>query len=305
MSDVSSTEKNIVLSVVVPTRNQRPGLIRLLETLDLQYLSSDLYEVLVVDDHSDDDTAEHVKPLYTRYRLIYIKSRGEGLLAARNHGTEEASGDYVLFLSDTLLAPSTLLEAHHLAHKEHPHRVIRGPVLPLASQEVPMLESPPPAVQLSFTAVNASLSKMALYKVGGFDERLDPAVEDREIGWRLHQDGWTEEFLRGCYAWYHRPESEGGILADLKEQALVFARSAVAHYSKHPDKSVALATGIHPMRRASAKVTANDLVMQTCRALHESRAAENIWVRTLLEQQIYMNYYFRFLAQELKEQGLE
>lgn len=300
-----SVGETILLSVVVATRNNRKKLQRLLETLENQYMSAYMYEVVVVDAQSDDDTFELMRDYEPRYRLNYFPSRREGLSAARNHGAEEAYGDHLLFLPDDCLAPPTCLQAHLEAHKAHQHRVVRGPVVPLESEEIPMLDHPPPSVKLSFNVQNASMSKMALLKVGGFHEEEDPVIEDREIGWRLAREQWTEHYTTQAYAYHHRPASEGGAIADLKEQAWLSARSAVAHYSKHPDSGVAMATGIHPLARVLANLTSGDTIYDVARALREGRLGEIHWIRSALDRRIYLNYYHRALQRELADQELD
>lgn len=296
------SSEHVALSVIVATLDNSKNLFRLLESLDAQYMPYDEYEVVVVDAHSTDDTDARMKDAFFHYRMNYFVSRKPGILAARNHGAEEAQGDHLLFLSDDLLAPPSLLQAHHEAHKEFPHQVVRGPVVPLETEAMPMLDEPPPSVRLFFTIVNSSMSKMAIHKIGGFAEDTEAVLEDREIGWRLQQEAWAERFHPAAFA--YRPAAKGRSLTDLKEQAMLLARTAVTHYMKHPDPSVAYATGIHPMMRAMARITSGNLVYSVARALHEGKLGEHPRVRGALEQRIFMNYYYRALKRELAEQEL-
>lgn len=297
--------ESVLLSVIVATRNNRAKLRRLLDSLEDQYMTSFLYEVVVVDAQSTDDTPEMMRVINPRYRLNYFPSRREGLMAARNHGAEEALGDHLLFLPDDALCPPTCLQAHLTAHKKHQHKVVRGPIVALESEEIPMLDRPPPAVRLAFTIQNSSMSKMALLKVGGFNEEEEPDLEDREIGWRLAREQWGEEYCPDAYAYHYRPASQGGAVGDLKEQAWLLARTAVAHYSKHPDNKVALATGIHPLMRQWAVLTSGDTIYNLARNMREGKLGKVHWIRSMLDRRIFMNYYHRALLRELKEQGLE
>ena len=293
---------DILLSVIVATKDNSKNLLRLLESLDSQYMPAHQYEVLVANAHSTDDTSSMVESLTFRYAMEHCVSRRPGLMAARNQAVEEAKGDRLLFLSDDLVAPPTLLETHLQAHKDIPHHVVRGPIVPLESETIPMLDRPPPAIRLFFTINNSSASKMAILKVGGFAETIDPELEDREVGWRLQQDNWTERFVPAAYV--YRPSTQEETLLDLKRQAVLLARTAVAHYMQHPDPSVAKTTGIHPRARALSRLTAGEGVYALARFLRETSLGQVHWIRTLIEQRIFMTYYRRALAKELEGKEL-
>ena len=67
-------KNNVFLSVIVPARNEAPNINALLNALDRQTYPKHLYEVLVVDDHSDDDTAATVmNHASSNVRLISLK----------------------------------------------------------------------------------------------------------------------------------------------------------------------------------------------------------------------------------------
>ncbi len=82
------------VSVIIPTHN-RAGLIR--ETLDSVLAQTwGNYEIVVVDDGSEDDTAGVLAELGGR--VIYRRIEHAGAGAARNVGLEMARGEFVAFL---------------------------------------------------------------------------------------------------------------------------------------------------------------------------------------------------------------
>lgn len=84
------------VSVVIPTHNRAPVLVRAIESA-LRQSMSDL-EVIVVDDASSDDTADRVGEIRDE-RIVYLRhERNLFAAAARNTGMAAARGQFVAFL---------------------------------------------------------------------------------------------------------------------------------------------------------------------------------------------------------------
>ena len=95
-----------LFSVVIPTYNRIDLLRRTLASVWAQQFTD--YEVIVVDDSSTDGTADFVRGLGPRVKLLMQSHRG-GPGLGRNVGSSGAHGDYVAFLdSDDLWFPWTL-----------------------------------------------------------------------------------------------------------------------------------------------------------------------------------------------------
>jgi glycosyltransferase involved in cell wall biosynthesis len=86
-----------LFSVVICTYNGGRRLTGALDSV-LDQEASD-YEVLVIDDGSEDDTADVIAG-YSSPLIRYIWRPNGGLSAARNTGLAEARGDFVIFLDD-------------------------------------------------------------------------------------------------------------------------------------------------------------------------------------------------------------
>ncbi|MGC4233400.1 MAG: glycosyltransferase [Niabella sp.] len=84
---------NIRFSVIIPARNEESNIGRLLESLSNQTYPGDLFEIIVVDDHSADATAEVVRK-FEKVKLIQLTDSGinsykkkaieRGIVAAQN-----------------------------------------------------------------------------------------------------------------------------------------------------------------------------------------------------------------------------
>ena len=104
------------LSIIVPIYNVALYLRKCVDSLFAQDISD--YEIILVDDGSTDDSgaiadelvdAFRLSPLASRLKMRVIHQSNSGLSEARNTGTREAKGQYILFVdSDDYLQPNTL-----------------------------------------------------------------------------------------------------------------------------------------------------------------------------------------------------
>jgi GT2 family glycosyltransferase len=104
-----SLRRPAVLSVVVPVRDDAHGLERALEALEASDLPRDLWELVVVDDASRDDSvamaARHADT------VVRLPDTPRGPAYARNRGIEVATGTFVAFVdADVRVGPTTLRE---------------------------------------------------------------------------------------------------------------------------------------------------------------------------------------------------
>ena len=106
------------LSVIIPIYNAEPWLRRCLESCAAQ--ANDEMEVIMVDDHSTDNSRDIALEYYKRdtfhFSLVDTDDYCKGVSAARNRGLSAASGDWVTFLD----ADDYLDQGAHTAY----HRAI-------------------------------------------------------------------------------------------------------------------------------------------------------------------------------------
>jgi dolichol-phosphate mannosyltransferase len=90
-----------VLSVVLPTYNEREGIAELVaEILTVARRAGLELEVLVIDDASPDGTAEHVETVFRSDRAVRVRVRRDerGLASAIHAGIREARGDVIVVM---------------------------------------------------------------------------------------------------------------------------------------------------------------------------------------------------------------
>lgn len=91
------------LSIVISTYNNAASLERTLESVALQDADKSIWECVVVNNNSTDDTAERVAAFAKAHSDINLKLVDEpqqGLSYARNRGIVESKGQFVAFIDD-------------------------------------------------------------------------------------------------------------------------------------------------------------------------------------------------------------
>lgn len=103
------------ISVVIPAWNAERWIVRAVDSVLSQTLPP--RELIVVDDGSEDATAEIVAGYGTRVRLL--SQANHGLSAARNAGIDAACGEWVAFLdADDYWLPEKLAQQWRLVEKD-------------------------------------------------------------------------------------------------------------------------------------------------------------------------------------------
>lgn len=103
----------IQISVILCTYNRAHLLKKALESLIRQTFNKALYEIIIVNNASTDNTDEVVKDFKDRYpshEIRYVYEKELGLGYARNRGLKCARGDYIAFIDDDAYAKEDWLQ---------------------------------------------------------------------------------------------------------------------------------------------------------------------------------------------------
>lgn len=99
----------VLFSIVIPTYNRAHLIPATIESILAQTYQH--FEIIIVDDGSTDNTQEIVKKYLSERVRYYSKTNGERA-AARNYGTQKATGQYInWFDSDDIMFPDHLEDA--------------------------------------------------------------------------------------------------------------------------------------------------------------------------------------------------
>lgn len=103
----------IKVSVIICTYNNVKCLKKAILSLVDQTLDQNLYELLVVDNNSSDETISQVGSFqhkFSHLKIRLIKELKQGLGYARNNGLVSSKGEYVAFMDDDAMADRCWLE---------------------------------------------------------------------------------------------------------------------------------------------------------------------------------------------------
>jgi len=133
--DNSCSGDKVRISVVVCTHNNSALLVKALESLSRQRLDKRLYEVIVVDNNSNDQT----KQIVDSFPFVrYVFEDKLGLSHARNTGIDKARGDVVAFIDDDAEADPDWVGALLKVYGTSPDAwAVGGRVLPIWGGERP------------------------------------------------------------------------------------------------------------------------------------------------------------------------
>ena len=130
-----------LISVVICTFNRSNLLIQVLTTLVCQTISFDKYEIIIVDNNSNDATRDLSSFFISDHPHIsirYILEPNQGLSYARNRGWKEAKGEYVAYVDDDCEVPNEWLKkAEEIIERMQPV-AFGGPYYPFYSSPKPI-----------------------------------------------------------------------------------------------------------------------------------------------------------------------
>jgi len=222
------SDKRLKASVIIPSYNRLEILQKVLVSLEEQSVGKDLFEVIVSDDGSTDNTAAFLKEYSVQTTLIFryvLAEKNGGPAKARNRALEKATDDIVIIIGDDIEVEKNFIEEHLRWHKMHPsvNQSVLGHVTwpkdLVANSFMIWLENGGRAYffpykdfvsgqQIDcrhFYTCNLSIKKEFLFQTSLFDESFPYAShEDIELGERLCRNGmklYYDADLKG-YHWH-------------------------------------------------------------------------------------------------------
>ena len=207
------------VSVIIPTHNRAPLLCQAIRSVLDQSFPN--YEVIVVDDGSNDDTANVVQNFEDK-RVHYLYQTNAGRSAARNRGLALAQGGYIALLDDDDLFLPQKLASQVAFLEDRPHIDLVGSGVRIINERGATIKiwhtwRDQPNLTLLNCLYGCPLPTCAvlfrrsvLDRLGSwFDPELDLA-EDTDFFIRMLLAGCRMEWLHEIVSAYriHRPNSQ-------------------------------------------------------------------------------------------------
>lgn len=229
------------VSVIVPVYNAGGEIRDCLESLlSLDYPKGD-YEVVVVDNNSDDSTAEVVK----RYPVSYVFEGKRGSYNARNAGVRSSGGDFIAFTDADCIADGRWLKNLLDGFKDPDVGVVGGGVKAYKPETLVERYSAIKALPqddfvhrpMPFAATaNAAFRRSVLEDVGWFDGNFTSGG-DEEVCWRIKKKGYKIAHRQDAVV-YHRHRKTAGELFRLyarygRGQAMLYKKYGLQQIDFH------------------------------------------------------------------------
>lgn len=192
------TNKNPYISVIIPAYNSTKFITQCLKALDQSTYKS--YEVILVDDGSTDDTAKIARDMGCR---VFETDHQSGPAVARNHGSEQATGEILLFIDSDVLVKSNTLELVASTFSDNPDITALFGSYDDTPSDTDFLSQYRNLLHhyvhqnsktdaTTFWAGCGAVRKNVFLELNGYDYKkfAEPSIEDIELGYRMREKGY-------------------------------------------------------------------------------------------------------------------
>ncbi len=204
-------------SIIIPVYNRPQEIDELLDSLIRQDFQ-DNFEVIIVEDGSQDSSENIVEKYKSQLNLNYFFKDNSGAGASRNFGMQQATGNYFLILDSDVIVPHQYLSEVKKGLQENYTDAFGGP--DAAHQSFTPLQK---AINYSMTSVlttggirgkkngvgkfqprsfNLGLSQIAFSKTKGFTQMK--TGEDIDLTFRLWENGFETQLIENAFVYHKR-----------------------------------------------------------------------------------------------------
>lgn len=233
------------ISIIIPTYNRKERLQACLEPLLKQDYPQGLFEIIVIDDGSNDGTKEIVGGIAENHpNTRYFYQCNKGPAASRNFGVRVSTGEIVGFIDDDCVVFTDWVRLMVESHRKNPKASAVGGLTFTPGKKTAVLVSQ----FLSNGSIETGLNgrpeiiflptcnvsfKRRLFDKYSFNERFPfPGGEDLEFFWRLFKEGHKFLWDKEIKITHYRDDSLAGFI----KQAYVYGRGNFLVQCLHNDQ---------------------------------------------------------------------
>jgi len=232
--------QNPFVSIVVPMYNSKETIESCLDSLIKQDYPQNRQEIIIVDDHSTDNSAKIVRDfsyINKNIKLLRQPDGKKGPAAARNLGIRRAKGEIIAFTDSDCIVPKNWLKKMVECFNSNPdYSAIGGSLVACASKKfITFCEgaiSDCLGHKALIAAPNSSFRRDCLFNVGLFDETF-VSGEDPDLVWNLEKQGYKVMFLKNLPVIHHYYRST---FKNFVRHNVWYGRGRVLLAKNHPEK---------------------------------------------------------------------
>ena len=209
-----------MFSFIIPLYNRPEEIDELLFSLTKQNYPKP-FEIVIVEDGSDNNAKEIVESYRDRLNIQYFLTHNRGAGMARNYGMSQAKGDYFIVLDSDVLVPANYLKKVKKALQSNYTDAFGGP-----DAAHPSFTPLQKAINFSMTSMmttggirgkkkgigkfqprsfNLGISKKAFESTGGFSSMK--IGEDIDLSFRLWEHGFETQLIEKAFVYHKRRTS--------------------------------------------------------------------------------------------------
>lgn len=232
-----------MISVIVPAYNAEKTINSTINSLLRQNFPKKSYEIILVDDGSNDKTVE----LASKFPIKIIRSVHKGPAFSRNLGAKKSKGDIILFIDSDCIADKNWIRHMIEPFKDSDVVGVSGKYRTLNQDSIIARFS---GYEIEERHVNmekkkvidfigtfsAGYRKKIFLKFGGFDIRFKTSSgEDAELSYRIAKFGYKMVFQPSAIVYHPHPDS---LLKYLKQKYYRGVWRNLMYWSQHKDKLI-------------------------------------------------------------------
>lgn len=203
-----------MLTIIIPTRNRSKRLSDLIESFSNLNQTKFEWEVLIIDNASNDDTKQTVNKLKNKFKfkINYFYEKKIGLHYARNSGVRECKTPYLVLLDDDMFVSKTWLDEFDILLNDKADAYV-GKILPFWETNPPWW--------LRLLVRGGTYPYLGLLNLGNYIKKIDPLFLyggnlfiKKKVITKLNgfnPDGFPNELIK------YRGDGEGGLMKKFKK----------------------------------------------------------------------------------------